>query len=363
VRSSSLGAAGAAAAAACSRCRSSAFLPAHRGCLAGAVQSQADWRCAGAPPPVDELRQRLHKRLEVRAPPAAPAPLSASARAPTPGRAAQALRHGRHADEAAAPGADGKASQVQAAREWRRQAAGTRCGAARPPCCLSVSRGRASYRTRRPPRRKARQEPAAQAAAPPAPAAKRARPAAAEPDLLFSRVELGAGARPPVPVPAPEPAVTSAAGRRGAEGYAPTARRAAPQGAAEEGGQGGAAGRRAAPAGAAEGARGHRGGPGAAARRACCACGAAEQAPGARAHARPLRGRRWPRRRAGRPRWRAPAGSASWTTPSACPGARAALAACPRLAGGCPAPLATGLPRWRLARRACAGRGAPAAGR
>jgi hypothetical protein len=57
-------------AAAAHRC--GAFLAAHFGCLAGAVQSQADWRCAGAPPPVDELRQRLHKRLEVRAPPASP---------------------------------------------------------------------------------------------------------------------------------------------------------------------------------------------------------------------------------------------------------------------------------------------------
>ncbi|KAK9846378.1 hypothetical protein WJX81_002643 [Elliptochloris bilobata] len=59
----------------------------------------------GAAPSVEELRQRLHKRIV-------------------------AMRQGRHADDiggaGAAAAAGGKASQVQAAREWRRQAASKR---------------------------------------------------------------------------------------------------------------------------------------------------------------------------------------------------------------------------------------------
>ena len=50
----------------------------------------------------------------------------------------QAMRQGRHADEPAGPDAaaapGGKAAQVQAAREWRRQAASKRCGDALLAC-------------------------------------------------------------------------------------------------------------------------------------------------------------------------------------------------------------------------------------
>ena len=89
----------------------------------------------GAAPSVDELRQRLHRRIEVH---------KRTVHLPTLlqqkqlcsslfAAARQAMRQGRHADEpagsdaAAAPG--GKAAQVQAAREWRRQAVNKRCGA------------------------------------------------------------------------------------------------------------------------------------------------------------------------------------------------------------------------------------------
>ena len=113
------------------------------------------------------------------------------------------MRQGRHAEESAAAGVGSKALQVQAAREWRRQAASKRsgCTSCAAAACLARTqeagapkRGRVAHR-----KQPEAEEQAVPTAAKKANEKPKATPAASAEaaDLRFSRVELGPGALAP----------------------------------------------------------------------------------------------------------------------------------------------------------------------
>lgn len=110
------------------------------------------------------------------------------------------MRQGRHAEESAAAGVGSKALQVQAAREWRRQAASKRSGCtscAAAPCLARTQEAGAPQRGRVARRKQPEaEEQAVPTAAKQASEKPKATPAASAEaaDLRFSRVELGPGA-------------------------------------------------------------------------------------------------------------------------------------------------------------------------